>query len=278
MIPSLQGKTVLITGATDGLGKLVAQHAAAAEATLILHGRNRGKGEKVKQAIEAATGNPNIYYYNADLASLAEVNRLADDVLKNHQQLHVLINNAAIGGGPRGSQERELSKDGKELRFAVNYLSHFLLTKKLLPVLGQSVPARVVNVASVGQSPVDFDDLQLEKRYDSFDAYAKSKLAQILFTMELAERVKDRGIAVNCLHPATLMNTNMAHDFFGRTMSTVEEGAEAVEYIAFAEETKGITGAYFNQEEQGRANGQAYDAAARKRLWEMSEEMVVSLT
>src|SRR5688500_9910994 len=132
MIPSLQGKTVLITGATDGLGKLVAQHAAAAGATLILHGRDRNKGGGVKEEIKTATGNPNIYYYNADLSSLKEVNKLADDVLKNHRQLHVLINNAAIGGGPKGSKERELSKDGKELRFAVNYLSHFLLTKKLL--------------------------------------------------------------------------------------------------------------------------------------------------
>ena len=271
---SLKDKTVLVTGATDGLGKLVAQHAAEARATLILHGRNAAKGQKVKEEIIAITGNNQVYYYNADFSSLAEVNKLADEVLANHQGLHVLINNAAIGGGPKGSKVRELSKDGYELRFAVNYLSHFLLTQKLLPLLVQSAPSRIVNVASIGQSPLDFDDLQLEKSYDSFDAYAKSKLAQIIFTMELAERVKDKGVIVNCLHPATLMNTNMVYDFFGRTSSTVEEGAAVVEYVAFLEETKDITGAYFNQQRQARANRQAYDMEARRRLWEVSEGLV----
>jgi NAD(P)-dependent dehydrogenase (short-subunit alcohol dehydrogenase family) len=201
MIPSLKGKIVLITGATDGLGKEVAKRVAAAGATVLLHGRNREKGVSVKQEIIAATGNENIYYFNADFSSLQEVRQFSEDVLANHSLLHVLINNAAIGGGPKGEATRELSKDGYELRLAVNHLSHFLLTQNLLPLLQASAPSRIVNVSSIGQSPLNFDDLQLEKRYQSFDAYCKSKLAQILYGFNLAEKLKDTGVTVNSLHP-----------------------------------------------------------------------------
>jgi NAD(P)-dependent dehydrogenase (short-subunit alcohol dehydrogenase family) len=193
--------------------------------------------------------------------------------LANHAALHVLINNAAIGGGPKGPNRRELSKEGYELRFAVNYLSHFLLTKHLLPLLISSTPSRIVNVSSIGQSPLLFTDIHLQKQYDSFDAYCKSKLAQIMFGFELAEKLDGTGVTVNSLHPATLMNTNMVHEFFGRTSSTVEEGADAVAYVAFSEETKTVTGAYFNQQQKARANPQAYDPFARKKLWQLSEEL-----
>lgn len=191
----------MITGATDGLGKEVAKRVAAAGATVLLHGRNREKGVSVKQEIIAATGNENIYYFNADFSSLQEVRQFSEDVLANHSLLHVLINNAAIGGGPKGEATRELSKDGYELRLAVNHLSHFLLTQNLLPLLQASAPSRIVNVSSIGQSPLNFDDLQLEKRYQSFDAYCKSKLAQILYGFNLAEKLKDTGVTVNSLHP-----------------------------------------------------------------------------
>lgn len=273
MIPSLKEKTVLITGATDGLGKEVAKRVAAGGATLLLHGRNREKGESVRGEIVAATGNKNIHYYNADFSSLQEVKQLSGDVLSEQSSLHVLINNAAVGGGPKGEAVRELSKDGYELRFAVNYLSHFLLTQNLLPLLKASAPARIVNVSSIGQSPLNFDDLQLEKRYQSFDAYCKSKLAQILYGFSLAEKLKDTGVTVNSLHPATLMDTNMVHRFFGRVSSTVDEGADAVIQLAFAEETAGITGAYFNQLTEARANTQAYDEETRKKLWQASEDL-----
>lgn len=270
---NLYGKTVLITGATDGLGKLVATHAAEAGATVMLHGRNWEKGKRVVEEIKSKTGYQNLFYYNADFSSLTEVKEMSEEVLANHPQLHVLINNAAIGGGPKGSRQRELSRDGIELRFAVNYLSHFLLTQKLLPLMTQSAPARIVNVSSIGQSPLDLNDINLEKRYDSFDSYAKSKLAQIIYGFELAEKVKDKNITVNSLHPATLMDTNMVQEFFGRTSSTVEEGAAAVEYVAFAEETKDVTGVYFNQQQPAKANAQAYDMEARKKLWQLSEEL-----
>lgn len=269
----LHGQTVLVTGATDGLGRLVAQRAALRGATVILHGRNGEKGRRVAEEIKRATGNENLHYYNADLASLAEVRAFAARVRAGHTALHVLVNNAAVGGGPKGSRQRELSRDGLELRFAVNHLSHFLLTQELLPLLTKSAPARIVNVSSVGQSPLNLDDLQSEKRYDSFDAYAKSKLAQIMFGMELAGRLKDAGVTVNSLHPATLMDTNMVRTYFGRVAATVDEGADAVEYVAFSNETAGVTGAYFNQRTPSRANNQAYDAAARQKLWTLCEAL-----
>jgi NAD(P)-dependent dehydrogenase (short-subunit alcohol dehydrogenase family) len=269
----LTGKTVLITGSTDGLGKQVALRAAKAGATVLLHGRNKAKGAAVLEAFRSATNNPNTSYYNADFASLQEVKNLSEQVLREQQQLHVLINNAAIGGGPKGARRRELSKDGLELRFAVNYLSHFVVTQNLLPLLVQSAPARIVHVSSIGQLPLDFSDLMLERHYDSFDAYCKSKLAQILYGFELAGQLKDKGVAVNSLHPATLMNTNMVRAFFGRVSSTVEEGVETVEYVAFSKETERITGAYFHQKRQARANSQAYDAAARRKLWEASQDL-----
>lgn len=266
----LSGKTVLITGATDGLGKMVALQAAKAGANVLLHGRNVTKGASAREEIIYYSGNPNVPYYNADFSSLQEVKRLSERILKEHQQLDVLINNAAIGGGPKGSRQRELSRDGLELRFAVNYLAHFVLTQNLLPLLVRSAPARVVHVSSIGQSPLDFNDLMLEQRYDSFDAYCKSKLAQILYGIELAEQLKDKGVSVNSLHPATLMNTKMVQEFFGPPSSTVEEGVAAVEQVAFSGESQGVTGAYFNEKRKSRANSQAYDAAARQQLWEAS--------
>ncbi len=270
----LRGKTVLITGATDGLGKLVAVRAAKARANLIMHGRNQAKGERLLEEIRSITANESLHYYNADFASLQQVKALSLKVKEEHPQLHVLINNAGIGGGPKGNSKRELSADGFELRFAVNYLAHFLLTQNLLPLLEQSAPARIIHVSSIGQAPIDFSDIMMEKKYDSYTAYCRSKLAQIMYGMELAEQLKQTGVTVNSLHPATLMNTNMVYDYFGHISSSVEEGADVVEYVAFSKETEGITGAYFNQKKPANPNAQAYQAEARKKLWQISEELV----
>jgi NAD(P)-dependent dehydrogenase (short-subunit alcohol dehydrogenase family) len=272
----LKGKIVLITGATDGLGKLVAIRAAKAGANLILHGRNQTKGARLLDEIMSKSATESHHYYNADFSSLQQVKALSSKIKAEHPQLHILINNAAIGGGPKGNSKRQLSADGFELRFAVNYLAHFLLTQNLLPLLKQSAPARIVHVSSIGQAPIDFNDLMMEKKYDSYTAYCRSKLAQIMYGMELAEQLKLTGVSVNSLHPATLMNTNMVYDFFGHTSSTVEEGADAVGYVAFAKETEGISGAYFNQKKPANPNAQAYHAEARKKLWQISEELVNS--
>ncbi len=270
---SIKDKVILITGSTDGLGKLTARRFARRGAIVLIHGRSRTKGEAVLDEISKETGSSRLEYYNADFASMEEVRRLSNEVISKHERLHLLINNAGLGGGPKGSSRRELSRDGYERRFAVNYLSHFLLTYRLLPIIKAAAPARIINVTSVGQHPLDFGDIMMEKNYDSFRAYRQSKLAQIMFTIDLAAELGGTGIVVNCLHPATLMNTNMVYDFFGSTMSSVEDGADALEYVATSEQTSAVTGEYFDQKRKTRANSQAYDAEARKKLRDISFQL-----
>lgn len=274
MMRETRDRVILITGATDGLGKRVAHDLAWSGATLLLHGRSPEKGRAVVREIEAATGNRELLYYNADFSSLEAVRRLAEEVTADRRRLDVLINNAGIGVGSH-NEGRELSSDGFELRFAVNYLAPFLLTHRLLPLLQHSAPARVVNVSSVGQQPIDFGDVMLERSYDGLRAYRQSKLAQIMFTIDLAERLKGTGVTVNCLHPATLMNTKMVldTDYFMAPMTTVEQGASAVDHLATSPELVGVTGEYFDGRRPSRANRQAYDEEARRRLWLLSERL-----
>jgi NAD(P)-dependent dehydrogenase (short-subunit alcohol dehydrogenase family) len=266
-------QTILVTGATDGLGRALARELAAAGATVLLHGRSKQRLEDTRREVAAATGSDRLRTYLADLAALEQVRRLGREVAGDQQRLDVLVNNAGIaGGGPR-----QQSADGYELRFAVNYLAAFLLTNLLLPLLRRSAPARIVNVASVGQVPIDFDDVMLERRYDPMRAYRQSKLAQILFTFELAERLRaagEDGVTVNALHPATLMDTKMALDSFGYAMSTVEDGVEATLRLVVDPELEGVSGRYFDRLDEDRANPQAYDAAARARLWKLSAALV----
>ncbi len=268
-------KIILITGATDGLGKRVALDLAADGATVLLHGRSREKGEATLEEIRKATGSQKLTYYNADFASLDEVRRLSEEIQADQGRLDVLVNNAGLGAGSRRPQP-EKSAEGYELRFAVNYLAPFLLTHRLLPLLRQSAPARIVNVASVGQQPIDFNNLMLEVGYDGLRAYRQSKLAQVMFTFDLAEKLSGSGVTVNCLHPASLMNTKMVFetDYFGAPMTTIEEGARAVEYLATSPELDGVTGEYFDGKQPSRANPQAYDKQARSRLWTLSEQLV----
>jgi NAD(P)-dependent dehydrogenase (short-subunit alcohol dehydrogenase family) len=260
--------TILVTGATDGLGKRVASALARRGATVLLHGRSPERLEATLEELRSQTGSQKVGSYLADLSSLGAVRDLADRILSEYDRLDVLVNNAGII-----VQERKESEDGYELTFAVNYLSHFLLTSLLLPLLKGSAPARVVNVASAGQSPIDFDDPMLERGYDAMRAYSMSKLAQIMFTFELAERLSGTGVSVNALHPASLMDTKMVLDTFGYTMSTVEEGSEAVVRLAVSPELEGETGRYFDGTREARANRQAYDPQARDRLWVLSEEL-----
>ena len=260
--------TILVTGATDGLGKHVASALARRGATVLLHGRSPERLEASLEELRDLTSTEKAGSYLADFSSLAAVRDLAERIISEYDRLDVLVNNAGII-----ARERKESEDGYELTFAVNYLSHFLLTSLLLPLLKGSAPARVVNVASAGQSPIDFDDPMLERGYDAMRAYSTSKLAQIMFTFELAERLSDTGVSVNALHPASLMDTKMVQDTFGYTMSTVEEGTEAVVRLAVSQEVEGVTGRYFDGMREARADGQAYDKEARQRLWELSEEL-----
>jgi NAD(P)-dependent dehydrogenase (short-subunit alcohol dehydrogenase family) len=263
----LTGKTALVTGSTDGLGREVALRLAALGAQVIVHGRNRERGAEVVRQIESAQGKA--VFYAADLASLAETRRLAETVLAHHQRLDILINNAGIGS----VGERRTSVDGHELVFAVNYLSGYVLTHMLLPLIQRSAPARIVNVSSLGQQPIDFNDVMLTRGYSGTRAYSQSKLAQILFTIDLAGQLPPDRVTVNCLHPATFMDTAMVRNAGREPMTTVAEGADAVMQLAVSPALAGRTGLFFNGLKEARANDQAYDAQAREKLKALSREL-----
>jgi len=271
-------QTILITGATDGLGRRVAEDLAAAGATVLVHGRNPERLARTLAEITEATGNDRVTGYLADLADLSQVHTLAEEITTQHNRLDVLVNNAGVGAGPPNTP-RQMSVDGYELRFAVNYLAGYALTLRLMPLLRAAAPSRIVNVASVGQEPIDFTDVMLEHGYDGWRAYRQSKLAQIMFTIDLAERLAGTGVTVNALHPASLMNTKMVFEALDYTLSTIEDGAAATERLILDPDLEGVTGCYFDQQQQARAHAQAYDAGARARLWELSERLTgVTLT
>ncbi|MFK0687257.1 SDR family NAD(P)-dependent oxidoreductase [Mesorhizobium sp. IMUNJ 23033] len=265
----LKDKTVLITGSTDGVGRVVAERLAAARARVLVHGRDAARGKALVAEIEAAGGKAE--FLAADLASLAEVRRLAEAVRARTDRLDILINNAGIG---TAGAKRQVSADGCELRFAVNYLAGFLLTTELLPLLKASAPSRIINVASAGQQAIDFGDVMLTRAYDGVRAYCQSKLAQILFTVDLAEQLKDTGVTVNALHPASYMNTTMVRQAGVTPWSSVETGAEAILNLATSPDLKGRSGLYFDGMRESRADAQAYDVKARQQLRELSLDLV----
>ena len=267
----MDGKTVLITGSTDGVGRYVASRLAAAGAKVLVHGRDQERATTLIDEIKRQ-GHGDAVFYQADLSSLAGTRHLADAVIAGHKRLDLFISNAGIGSRTLGS-ERRTSADGHELRFAVNYLSGFLLAHLLLPLLEASAPSRIVNVASLGQHPLDFDDLMLTKGYSGTRAYAQSKLAQIMFTIDLAEQLRGSGVSVNSLHPATYMNTTMVREGGITPISTVEQGGDAILHLAVGEDMAGKTGLFFNGMQQAQANPQAYDAAARRQLRALSLEL-----
>jgi NAD(P)-dependent dehydrogenase (short-subunit alcohol dehydrogenase family) len=237
---------------------------------VLVHGRNKKRGEQVVGEIRQRGGLAELLI--ADLASLAEVRELAEGLSTKTDRLDVLVNNAGVGSGCPGGK-RQTSADGHELRFAVNYLAGFLLTRLLLPLVRKSTPARIVNVASAGQQPIDFSDVMLTQGYSGTRAYCQSKLAQIMFTIDLARELEGSGIIVNCLHPATYMDTTMVRQAGVTPWSTVEQGAEAILHLAVSPEVEGKCGRYFDGLRESRANEQAYDIKARQRLREISLEL-----
>ena len=268
---SMAGKTVLITGSTDGVGRYVAMQLAMSGAKVLIHGRDKARAKTLADEIKRAGGfEPT--FYQADLSSLADTKRLGETVLADHKRLDVFISNAGIGSQNEGPA-RQTSKDGYELRFAVNYLSGFLLARLLLPLLKASAPSRIVNVASLGQHPIDFDDVMITKGYSGSRAYAQSKLSQIMFTIDLAEELKGTGVTANSLHPATYMNTTMVRAGGITPMSTVEQGGDAILHLVTGDDVASKSGLFFNGMNEMKANPQAYDAAARKRLRALSLEL-----
>jgi NAD(P)-dependent dehydrogenase (short-subunit alcohol dehydrogenase family) len=267
----LEQQTILVTGSTDGLGKELARELARRGATVLVHGRSRERVDATIADIAATSGSDRLVGYLADLSSLQAVRGLAEEIAARDGRLDALVNNAGVG-----LAERTVSEDGYELTFAVNYLAPFLLTNLLLPALRNSAPARIVNVASIGQAPVNFDDVMLEQSYDMSLAYSQSKLALIAFTFELAARLRAEGetsVTANALHPATLMPTKLVLETVGRTVDTLEQGVEATLRLVIDDDLSSLSGIYFDGLQEADADSQAYDADARRQLWDLSERL-----
>ncbi len=274
----LRGRTCLVTGATRGIGRATAEALARLGATVLVHGRDSASVGAVCRALVRATGNGSIAGVVADFSSLDAVRRLAADVAAQHGRLDVLVNNAGTS-----ALTRRTTKDGFEWLFGVNHLAPFVLTNALLPQLTASAPARIVTVASMAyrRGALDLGDLNWEKRrYDSLKAYGASKLANILFTRELARRLGGAGVTANCLHPGVVATNIFAHlGPFGRLFGVVARplllspaaGAKTSVYLASSPEVAGVTGKFFDRCRERALEARAEDAAAARRLWEQSE-------
>jgi NAD(P)-dependent dehydrogenase (short-subunit alcohol dehydrogenase family) len=269
-------QTILITGATSGLGLALAQALAEKGATVLLHGRDKKRGKVSLDEIRRETGNEKLQFYCADLASLQQTSELARQVAAEQPRLDILINNAAVGFG-KNSSERETSQDGYELRFAVNYLAPHLLVQGLLAKLKACAPARIVNVASVGQAPLNFEDIMSERGYSGVTAYRQSKLAMIAWTFDLAAELASTGVTVNALHPASLMPTKLVLEAGWSVMSTVEEGLEATMRLVADPALDGVSGKYFDGLREAKANSQAYDLEVRRELAQVTEGLIAAV-
>jgi NAD(P)-dependent dehydrogenase (short-subunit alcohol dehydrogenase family) len=269
---ALPEQTILITGATDGLGRALALDLARTGALLLLHGRDETRGQATLAEIREHTGNGRLHWYRADLSDLDQVRRLAADIGRDHDRLDALVSNAGIGTVVPGGGRRQESVQGYELRFAVNYLAGFLLTRLLQPLLVASTPARIVHVASAGQAPIDFDDVMLTRNYNGVQAYCQSKLAQIMFTFDLAEELRAARVTANALHPATYMATKIV----ATPVSSIADGVRATARLITASELDEVTGRYFNGVREARAHAQAYDPLTRARLRELSERLIAA--
>jgi NAD(P)-dependent dehydrogenase (short-subunit alcohol dehydrogenase family) len=260
-------RTIVITGATDGLGKGLAMELAPSGARLIVHGRNEEKGQALLEELgPSATGA--VEWRRADLGSLDQVRELADS-LGDEERIDVLVNNAGIGtAGPR-----EESEDGYELVFQVDYLAPFLLTRRLLPLIERSAPARIVNVSSAGQAPFDFEDVMLERHYSGVQACCQAKLGLVMLTFDLAEELEGTGVTANCLHPGTYMPTNMVRRAGVEPVTPLEDGVAATMRLITSPELDGVNGHYFDGTRESAPHPQAEDPEARRQLRELSEEL-----
>ncbi len=275
----MDGKVVLITGGTSGIGKAAATALAGMGAEVIVTGRNRQKGEDAVEEIRRESGNDKVSLLLADLAVQAEIRRLAREFEASHDRLDVLVNNAGAF-----KTRRTETPDGIEKTLAVNHLAPFLLTNLLLDLLKESAPSRIINVSSDAQrlGKIDLDDLQSERRYRAFPVYGKSKLANIMFTYELAERLHDTGVTANCMHPGSV-NTDFGKGERGVSMllfrafkpfmRSPEKGADTLVYLAASPDVEGMTGRYFIDREVTNSSEESYDETLRKKLWEASEEL-----
>lgn len=266
----IQSQTILVTGATDGIGKQTALELARMGVQVLVHGRDQAKGAGVLSELNRDTCNENLVLYIADYSSLAEVRRMTEEVKREQSRLHVLVNNAGTF-----YKERQLSADGFEMTFAINHLAPFLLTNLLLDLLKESAPARVVTVASNAHynlKEIDWNNLQGGKSYDGYNAYALSKLANICCMNELARRLDGSGVTVNSLHPGVI-DTKLLHRSYALEGASVEEGARTSVYLASSPEVEGVTGSYFSKMVQKNPSDLAVDPEVQRKFWEISMEM-----
>ncbi len=275
----MTGKVCIVTGGNSGIGKETAKGLAGLGADVVIICRDRSKGEAALSEIRPAHGKGSVELIVADLSSLAQVKAAADGFKSGHQRLDVLVNNAGVI-----LIKRLVTPEGYEQTFATNHLGHFLLTSLMLDLLKKSAPSRIINITSEAHrgAKIDFEDIQGEKHYSSFKAYGQSKLANVLFTYELAKRLEGSGISVNCLHPG-VVRTGFGHDTGGALSALIRLGspfymsprksARAVVYLASAPELGIVTGKHFSKSKQVESSPESYDQETAKRLWELSEEL-----
>ncbi|MBN1209749.1 MAG: SDR family oxidoreductase [Myxococcaceae bacterium] len=275
------GKQCLVTGATNGIGLVAARELAKQGAGVVIVGRNAEKTARTVESLRKETGNPNIDGLIGDMSSMADVRRVAREYAASHSRLDVLLNNAGAFFG-----KRLVTKDGYEMTFALNHLGYYTLTRDLMDLLKRSAPSRVVNVTSGAQAMgrLNFDDLMEEKSFGGQRAYNNSKLANVLFTFELARKLQGAGVSANCVHPG-IVATNFGKEnptgfmkflitMAGPFMLTPEQGADTLIWLSSSPEVEGVTAKYFARRKERRVNRQALDAAACARLWEKSEQLV----
>jgi NAD(P)-dependent dehydrogenase (short-subunit alcohol dehydrogenase family) len=277
-LADLTGIVAVVTGATRGIGRPAAERLAGLGALVVLPARDSAKGEAVAEAIHARGGRAEVV--RADLGSLASVRLAADDIARRHPRVGILVNNAAVI-----TRRRELTADGFERQLAVNHLAPFLLTLRLLDALRAAAPSRIVNVSSGAHAGhrIDFDDLMSEREYRHDRVYGRTKLANILFTRELARRLDGTGVTVNAVHPGVVA-TGLLADYMGMSAgrrsfgSTPERGAEPLVYLAASPEVAGASGRFFDRCEESRSSAASYDEAVARRLWEESERLTGAST
>jgi Dehydrogenases with different specificities (related to short-chain alcohol dehydrogenases) len=267
----LKNKVILITGSTDGIGKQCALELARKGATVLLHGRNPSLGKTVLEQSSSDLQNDKLGLFVADFASLKQVRRLADEILDKHTKLDVLVNNAGVY-----MRDRQLTEDGFEVTFGVNHLAPFLLTNLLLDLLKKSAPSKIINVSSMvhQNAPFDFHNLQGEKRFDAYDAYSTSKLANLLFTYVLANRLHNSGVTVNALHPGVIATKMLRAGFGSMGGRPVEDGAARIEYLIETPGIENASGKYFVNDKEQTSSPHSRDEKLQKQFWALSEKMV----
>lgn len=275
----MRDKLCIVTGANSGIGRTTALGLAGLGARVVLVCRDSGRGETARRDISAQSGNESIDLLVGDLASQRSTRELATEIQEKYQRLDVLVNNAG-----QLISHRSVTEDGIEATFALNHLGYFLLTNLLIDLLKASAPSRIVNVASSAHrmGTIDFDDLQYETGYGGYKAYSRSKLANVMFTYELARRLEGTGVTVNCMHPGTV-RTNLFKGASGPVafclnmlkplMRSLRKGAETVVYLASSPDVEGVTGQYFVNNRTRRSSRSSYDTAVAQQLWQVSAEL-----